>query len=373
MANYFMALGGAQSVGCSCYYLQLDGADILLDAGARQQGGATVAPDLLPLSLSPMLESLSQVSAIYISHAHYDHVGALPQVAGMAPYANILMTELTYVLSEYQLCDRQTQRRRDRRGLEGLQRRSILDRVSYVSYMQPRKFGSYQAEFFPAGHLPGAMMTLFRAGRQNILYTGDYSGSPTALAGAYMLPEDLRVDVLLLCGLHAKHGGKAGTEQDLLELADSLLWRAARGEFLCCHLPQLSKGVEFLKLLTERNIGHVPIFLDETVTRVVRKLEQLQVPLLTGDVRTGACGHGAGIMLSAQAEASGTGSRVEVDFTLHDDFYETLAFVRRLNPRYAYIVHSPGFDTGTFETELLRDGDCRTQLIWPEEGELYKL
>ena len=71
----FMPLGGAQSVGRSCYYLRLGQSNILLDCGLQRINGATCSPDFRSLLTSQFMESIQQLDHVYISHAHTDHVG----------------------------------------------------------------------------------------------------------------------------------------------------------------------------------------------------------------------------------------------------------------------------------------------------------
>ena len=74
----FMALGGGQRVGASCYYMGLGNNHILLDCGIGYASGIKQNPVLNALLGVPGIYSLSQLSEIYISHAHLDHSGYLP-------------------------------------------------------------------------------------------------------------------------------------------------------------------------------------------------------------------------------------------------------------------------------------------------------
>ena len=73
----FMALGGAQRVGGSCYFLRFGKANILLDAGGSIHRGMASGLRFNELLGSPYLESMKQITHIFISHAHNDHVAAL--------------------------------------------------------------------------------------------------------------------------------------------------------------------------------------------------------------------------------------------------------------------------------------------------------
>lgn len=95
----------------------------------------------------------------------------------------------------------------------------------------------------------------------------------------------------------------------------------------------MSKGIEFPKKLNDWNTSELAIYLDESVMNIVRKMEQLSVPILTSGNR---------IMGIEQPSVphiyftSARGSRytdeycrISVGFSLHEDFSEMRIFFSR--------------------------------------------
>ncbi|UNT92107.1 MBL fold metallo-hydrolase [Allobaculum sp. Allo2] len=82
--NVFVPLGGAQSVGDSCYFVRMNGVNILLDAGAAVHEGQIEYPDYEYLLRAGILESFSEINLILISHAHLDHCRGLPVLTNLA-------------------------------------------------------------------------------------------------------------------------------------------------------------------------------------------------------------------------------------------------------------------------------------------------
>ena len=66
-------LGGASGVGASCLAVDVAGRSLLIDAGVRMDPNADRLPDLAQLDGRDL-------SAIFVTHAHADHIGALPLV-----------------------------------------------------------------------------------------------------------------------------------------------------------------------------------------------------------------------------------------------------------------------------------------------------
>lgn len=378
---YFMPLGGGQRVGASCYYLRLGNANIILDAGTGKEKGVIFEPDLHSLLISPFIQSLSQINQIYISHAHADHIGYLFRLISETPRADIYMTKLTAFLSEYQLYDRTFLSGVNQEENKRLAAKHMLDKITIVSYMQEMNFGKYSVTFLPAGHIPGAMMTLFQYGRRQILYTGDYSLENTPLTSGCVIPDSFDIDTIIMCGLHAKHPKYIKKTDSLFKTVQYVLQSIEQRKIsIMCHIPQLSKGIEFIKILNKWNTNNIPIYIDESLMKIVTKMERLSIPILTANnkVMGTVFPKEPHIYVTDNTSYQGYGyyQDINVDFSLHEDFSEMREFIKKINPKQAIIVHCAKeysvFDD-TIEQIMMMDGECRTQFIFAEEREIYKL
>ena len=371
---FFMPLGAAQSVGRSSYYLRLGQSNILLDCGLQRINGAICTPDFRSLLTSQFMESMQQLDHVYISHAHTDHVGYLPQVMQMALQASAYMTLQTKQLAEYRLAVNSNQQ-----GTAEASR--LLSRAVPVNYLQKIKQRDYTVTFFPAGHIPGAMMTLFEYAGRKILYTGDFSlHSAFGLDGCW-LPDDLEIDVLLMCALHAKQPysirKKNTLQQRITEVMNSLRW----GQSVYLQAFDAGRVLELLMALNRvmEQSGQVfPIYLEPKAMDAVHIMESLQLPVLQqnnySSFYAGAA-HPHVVIGTKRKEQVGWRYRLfDNAYTLHEDYGEMLSFIRRLNPRQAYLIHcAEGCYGYTVEQELMRDAGCRTQAVFPEEGEIYTI
>ena len=92
----YVFLGGAGEVGASCLLISVADRKILIDCGMRisSDDHYPAIPNFLLLKeLAPKLD------AIFISHAHADHVGALPILHQHYPETSIYMTDTTQELA----------------------------------------------------------------------------------------------------------------------------------------------------------------------------------------------------------------------------------------------------------------------------------
>lgn len=378
---YFMPLGGGQRVGASCYYLRLGGVNIILDAGIGKEQGMVFEPDFHALLTSIFVQSLSQINQIYISHAHADHIGYLLRLMREASRADVYMTEITALLSEYQLYDKTYLSGRNGDENQRLAAQYMLSKITTISYMKQLDFGSYKVMFLPAGHIPGAMMVLFEYGKRRILYTGDYSLKSTSLTSGCIIPKGLEIDTVILCGLHAKHPTYKKKSDGLFQTVQYVMRLVEQKQIaVMCHVSQLSKGIEFIKTLNEWNVHNIPVYIDNSVMKLVIKMEQLGIPVITinNKVASFEIPREPHIYITASTtyQNNRVYQEVMVDFSLHEDFSEMEEFIKKVNPRQAVVVHcakeySPM--DATIEQVIMLDGECRTQFVFAEERELYKL
>lgn len=368
----FIPLGGGQRVGASCYYLKLGNSNILLDAGIGSRVEYSFNPDLRFLVSSPFMQSLNQINQVFISHAHMDHIGYLPELMRCIDTPDIYMTELTQMLFECQLNNNE----------------SIRHRIKNVSFMQKIDFGTYKVKFYPAGHIPGAMMILFDTGKRRILYTGDYSIDSTALTDGCIIEDDLDIDTVIMCGLHAKHP-RYRKRSDLLDIQVGKVLEDVlnSGSHVVCNIQQISKGVEAIKVFNTLNTDDlgVPLYIDNQIMGVIEGMERLHIPILNkynntmNNLKVSDINK-PHIRITSSKEVKKYKKLgynvVQMDFSLHEDFSDMKAFLKRVNPRHVVMVHceeAKKHTDLTIEQEMMLDADCNMQFIFAEDSEVYKL
>src|SRR6202048_5491581 len=91
-------VGGAQGVGASCLAIEIADQWIIVDAGVRVDRKSDPLPDLA------LLEG-KDVRAIFVTHAHADHIGALPLLHQAFPTTPIFASRGTALLMEVMLAD----------------------------------------------------------------------------------------------------------------------------------------------------------------------------------------------------------------------------------------------------------------------------
>lgn len=376
----FSALGGTDRVGASCYFLQLAGTNFLLDCGKGIQGlRHTYGPNFLSLSQIPGMESPARTDALLISHGHYDHIGYLPDFAEMCPYTPVYATQVTKELGKHLMWDRfryEKDMTVEKRMGEDYLIDCALQRIHGNGYGSPFTVGNVKITFYEAGHIPGAAMIYLESPEGNVLYTGDFMREKTTLTCGYQLPAKVQPDLMILCGLHAKHPHyvpKERVSQALRKAAEKLYF----GESVFLQVKQLTKGLEMVrslaKMMEKGEFPYEPIFAEEQIVMLAERLGSLNMQVLPQNCRPydilqlHSPRRPKGIYVGG---CFGPLPALEADFSLHADYEECRRLVEGCLPSALFVVHSPKDREGEGD-RLLAEEFPNIQVIYPEIGRVY--
>lgn len=205
----YLSLGDTDDISASCHHITFGGTGLVLDAGMDpNQDGYAALPPFELLRDRP-------VDHIVVSHAHHDHLGALPVLAQEIPNAPIHVSRPTAMLAEQILpSSARLQKRRVREGSTDQAPVFDVETAEALGYVYdthlldaPFSLAGAKAEgplsgtFYHAGHVLGAVGVLVEGyengKRRSLFYTSDTSVQPQTILPEADFP-DGPVDVLLL-------------------------------------------------------------------------------------------------------------------------------------------------------------------------------
>lgn len=177
----FLPLGGADEIGASCFYLNIDNTGFLLDCGIHPRNTGL---DALPKF--DLLENLP-LDFVFISHAHQDHIGSLPFLIQRFPHTIIFSTIQTKEISEVTLHN--AANILAAKQMEGTDFKIYTHEVIDLLVRSIRSAGYEETIeltglrhssslpirfiFKDAGHILGSAGILIEYGEEKIFYTGD--------------------------------------------------------------------------------------------------------------------------------------------------------------------------------------------------------
>jgi metallo-beta-lactamase family protein len=280
-------LGGARQVTGSQYYVEADGARLLVDCGMHQER------EHLTRNWAPSPLRLRDLDAMLLTHAHVDHCGLAPKLVREGFRGPILATSASADLvelvlrdsAEIQAEDAAFKNKRHRKEGRRLERPAkplytvqdverTIPLLQAAAYERPTRITDrVQAVFHDAGHILGSAMVELRTNGKRIIFTGDLGQwdrpivrDPTVIDEAdYVVIESTYGD-----RLHENHDSVA------VQLEQVVKETAADGGKLIVPIFAIERAQEVIyhlnRLLGAGRIPSIPVYLDSPMAADVNEV-----------------------------------------------------------------------------------------------------
>jgi cleavage and polyadenylation specificity factor subunit 3 len=272
MAINLTFLGGSEEIGASSSYLYLNGTGIFFDAGLH--------PKKRDKDTFPKIELTEgkPTDILAVTHAHTDHIGAIPYLLKYHPHLKIFMTEATRDLAEIMLKDT-AKLLKTEVALEfsseilSLYKPEILKKIGMVmsgfKYDTPYKFTGRTGEaqismsFHHSGHILGSASVLVESNGFSLLYTGDIKFSNQQVLKKAILPKR-HVDTLIIESTNANNPDLPSWQSEKKRLGKYINEIVNDNGSVLIPCFALGKTQEVLKILQDLmikgDIPHLPIY-----------------------------------------------------------------------------------------------------------------
>ena len=199
-------LGGLGEVGKNMTVFETDRGKVLVDAGLAFPRDEHLGVDLVLPDISYLAEGGVGIDAVVLTHAHEDHVGALPYLLREVRVRRVLGTRLTLGLVQSKLDE------------HGVGQTTQLEEISPED--GPTEAGPFRLEFVRMAHsVPDNVGVVLETDGLRVLHTSDYKLDHTPIDG---LKTDVGrlaelgnrgVDLLLGDSTNAERPGVTGSER----------------------------------------------------------------------------------------------------------------------------------------------------------------
>ncbi len=262
----FVFHGSAKEVGRSCIELCFDASGkerrFLLDAGFKIHGNEP----LLPTSVA----DISDIDAVFVTHSHMDHIGALPYFHHYGLSAPLFMTGITRNLSKIMLEDsfHLELLRHHHPAYTSIDLNSVLKESQKIKYYHLMKYKDVEFEYIPSGHIPGSSMILFKIEGKTILYSGDIQTDDSHLIHGvnFDFLKKHKVDFLILESTYGNRERKNRKTEEK-KLLDEIEYSLSKGGSVLLPSFAIGRAQEIIMMVAQRNFN-VPIYLDGMAKKV---------------------------------------------------------------------------------------------------------
>lgn len=160
-----IALGGVGEMGKNMYLTEVDDDIFIVDAGLMFPEDGMLGIDIVIPDISYLIANKDRVKAIFLTHGHEDHIGALSYVLNKVNVP-VYGTRLTIELTKAKLSEQEFQGKADLREIESSTR---------------LEFETAEVTFFKTNHsIPGSVGVCIHTSEGAVVHTGDFKFDQTA-------------------------------------------------------------------------------------------------------------------------------------------------------------------------------------------------
>jgi ribonuclease J len=264
-----VALGGIGEIGRNMTVFEYRGRLLIVDCGVLFPDPDQPGVDLILPDFGYLAGRLGQVEAVVITHAHEDHIGAIPYLLREREDLPLVGSRLTLALVRSKLTEHR------------------LDPVTVeVVEGDHRPFGPFDCEFFAVNHsIPDALAVAIRTPAGLVLHTGDFKmdqlpldGRLTDLAGFARLGTE-GVDLLMSDSTNAEVPGIVTPERDIAPVLDEIFANTEQRIIVACFASHVHRVQQVLDVAVKHR--RKVAFVGRSMVRnmgVARDLGYLHVP-----------------------------------------------------------------------------------------------
>src|SRR5215469_2931996 len=264
-----IALGGLGEIGRNMTVFEFGGRLLIVDCGVLFPEADQPGVDLILPDFSYIEDRLDQVEAVVLTHAHEDHIGAVPYLLRERADIPLVGSRLTLALIRSKLTEHH-----------------LSPETVEVSESSHASFGPFDLEFFAVNHsIPDALAVAIRTEAGVVLHTGDFKmdqlpldGRLTDLAGFARLGGE-GVDLLMADSTNAEVPGIVRPERDIAPVLDEVFANAEQRIIVACFASHVHRVQQVLDAAAKHR--RKVAFVGRSMVRnmgVARDLGYLRVP-----------------------------------------------------------------------------------------------
>jgi ribonuclease J len=264
-----VALGGLGEIGRNMTVLEYAGRLLVVDCGVLFPESDQPGVDLILPDFEAIRDRLGDIDAIVLTHAHEDHIGAVPYLLREKPDIPLIGSRLTLALVEAKLVEHR-----------------IKPYTLEVAEGARERLGPFDCEFIAVNHsIPDALAVAIRTPAGLVVHTGDFKMDQlpldrrlTDLPAFSRLGEE-GIDLLLVDSTNAEVPGFVPSERQIAPVLRQVFATAERRVIVASFASHVHRIQQVLD--TAQEFGRKVVFVGRSMIRnmgVARDLGYLRVP-----------------------------------------------------------------------------------------------
>jgi ribonuclease J len=268
-----IALGGLGEIGRNMTVFEHAGRLLVVDCGVLFPEPDQPGVDLILPDFSMLENRLDQIEAVVLTHAHEDHIGAVPYLLRQRRDIPLVGSRLTLALVASKLAEHR-----------------IPPETVEVAAGEKQVFGPFSLEFLAVNHsIPDALAVAIRTAAGTVLHTGDFKmdqlpldGRLTDLGGFARLGAE-GVDLLLSDSTNAEVPGIVTSERAIGPVLDDVIAAARQRIIVSCFASHVHRVQQVMDSAAAH--GRKVALVGRSMVRnmgVARDLGYLRIPSVRG-------------------------------------------------------------------------------------------
>jgi ribonuclease J len=268
-----IALGGLGEIGRNMTVFEHAGRLLIVDCGVLFPEPDQPGVDLILPDFSMLENRMDQIEAVVLTHAHEDHIGAVPYLLRQRRDIPLIGSRLTLALVASKLTEHR-----------------ITPETVEVIAGEKQSFGPFALEFLAVNHsIPDALAVAIRTDAGTILHTGDFKmdqlpldGRLTDLGGFARLGAE-GVDLLLADSTNAEVPGIVTSERAIGPVLDDVIAAARQRIIVSCFASHVHRVQQVMDAAAAH--GRKVALVGRSMVRnmgVARDLGYLKIPSVPG-------------------------------------------------------------------------------------------
>ena len=254
----FIPLGGSGEIGMNCNLYHYQGSWIMVDLGVMF-GNSSMSPnELIIPNINFILENKIKLDALILTHAHEDHIGAVPYLYDKLSSVPVYTTSFTASVLKRKFMSN---------GLEPI-------KINLLNYNKNISIGNFEIEILALTHsIPEPNAIIIKTQKGNIFHTGDWKIDPDPLVGKPINENKLRsikeegISVMVCDSTNVFDENPSGSESEVRQVFRKIFSKHKKGKIVVtCFASNIARLETILKVAQESN--KLCVFIGRSIHRI---------------------------------------------------------------------------------------------------------